>query len=119
MITKTMKWISAVALVALLPLLWGSPLSPATLVLAVLVWGGAIVVLVQAASARKYFWAVGFALIFVSFNPFVPLMFSRRPLIALDLFSMAAFLSSLVFLKTAPRLSIASVTDTDPRSEAL
>ena len=119
MLTRTMKWISTVALVALLPLLWIAPLSRAKLVLAVLVWGGAIVVLVQAFSAQRYTWAIGFALIFVAFNPIVPLIFSRGTLVALDLFSLAAFLSSLVFLKSARRLSIASVTDTAPRSEAL
>ena len=119
MFTQTMKWVSAGALIVLLPLLWMAPLSSATLLIAILVWTGAIAVFVQALSADRFIWAAGFALVFVAFNPIVSPIFSRGTLITLDLFSMAAFASSIVFLKTTPRRSLASVTDTAPRSEAL
>jgi hypothetical protein len=119
MITRTMKWISMVALAALLPLLWTSPLAPTTLLVAVLVWGGALVVLMQAVSTGRYLWAGGFAFVVLAFNPVLPLTLSRGAFVAIDLLSMTAFLSSLMFLKSGPRLSMVSVTDTAPRSEAL
>jgi hypothetical protein len=119
MITRTMKWVSLLALVVLLPILWQSPMANATVYAAFLVWSGAAVVFVQAVATRKFIWAAGFAAIAVAFNPVVPLTVSRGAFVIIDLASIAAFLTSLAFLNTRPRLSIASVTDTSPRGEAL
>lgn len=125
MITRITKYVSALALVALLPLMWALPVHTATLVLAFVVWGGAVVVLVQAVTTRRYLWAAAFGLIALVFNPILPIvgavpaLLPRGPFVAVDLCCVGAFLSSVYFMKKTPRLSMASVTDTAPRSEAL
>lgn len=119
MITRIMKYVSALALVALLPMLWTLPMHTATLALAFVVWAGAVVVFVQAIATRRYLWAAGFTLIALAFNPILPVEMPRATFLVVDLCCIVAFMSSLYFMKRTPRLSIASVTDTAPRSESL
>src|SRR5437868_12873955 len=119
MVTRLMKFISAVALVALLPMLWKFPMGIATMAVAFLVWAGAVVVFVQAVATRRYMWAAGFTLIALAFNPISPVVISRATFVAIDVCSMAAFVSSLYFMKRTPRLSLASITDVTARSESL
>jgi len=119
MITRIMKYVSAIALVALLPMWWALPMHTATQALAFVVWAGAAVVFVQAVATRRYFWAAGFILIALAFNPIRPLEMPRATFLAVDLSCIAAFMSSLYFMKKTPRLSIVSITDPGTRSESL
>lgn len=119
MITRIMKYVSAMALVALLPMLWVLPMHAVALALAFVVWSGAVIVFVQAVVTRRYLWAAGFALIALAFNPILPVAMPRPTFVAVDLCSIGAFMSALYFMKRTPRLTIASVTDTGPRSESL
>ena len=54
---KIMKWVSIVALLLLLAMLWRSPSDYRTVLAAFVVWAGAIVVFVQAVGAGNYVWA--------------------------------------------------------------
>jgi hypothetical protein len=80
---------------------------------------GAIFVLVQAASLRRYWWLVAFLSIACLFNPIQPVGFSFEVLFALQVMSAAVFAVSLHLLRTNPRLTIASITEAVPRSESL
>jgi hypothetical protein len=80
---------------------------------------GAVFVAVQAINLRKYLWVGAIVVIFVLFNPFWRIGFSFRTMVALQIMAATVFAVSLQMLKTSPRLTIASVTDTDPRAESL
>lgn len=84
-----------------------------------LVAAGAVFVLVQAISLRKYWWVAGFGAITLLFNPVRPLEFSFRITVALQILTAAVFAVSLQLLKTSPRLTIASITEANPRTESL
>lgn len=103
-------------------LLWGSVTNwqfPLFL-LGFVVCLGAGVVAIQAARAKKYVWAGGFAAIALVFNPLAPVLplggeWGRL----LVLVSIVPFAASLVALRTQPLLSIPSITDRNPGSESL
>jgi hypothetical protein len=116
MFTKIMKWtcIAALLLAAIWRLSEGSQI-----MLESLICVGALLVTVQAARRSKYLWGAGFTAVAVLFNPIIPLALSRRVFFWLDLVCIAAFLGSLVALKTRPLLSIPSITGRTPRSESL
>lgn len=120
MLTNSMKWLSVAAILFLLLLLprisyAGYP----TMVAALTVWAGAVVVMVQAARSGRYVWMSLFLLVAVIFNPALPVMLSRSAFLVLDLGTLAMFGLSLVLLQSAPRLSIASITDRTPGSLSL
>lgn len=120
MLTNGMKWLSVAAILFLLLLLprisyAGYP----TMVAALTVWAGAVVVMVQAARSGRYVWMSLFLLVAVIFNPALPVMLSRSAFLVLDLGTLAMFGLSLVLLQSAPRLSIASITDRTPGSLSL
>jgi hypothetical protein len=69
------------------------------IVLDLVVCVAALLVLAQAFRIRKYFWAVGFAVIAVLINPAVPLVLSHTRFLMLDLLCMGAFLISLSALR--------------------
>jgi hypothetical protein len=114
--TKIMTWLAVAALLA--AAIW-SPSAGFRILLEFVVCAGAIVTIQQAANSSNYLAGAGFAIIALLFNPLVPLPFSRGMFLWLDVFCMAAFLTSLVAFKTQPRLSIASITDRTPGSESL
>ena len=78
-----------------------------------------VMVLWEAARARKYIWLVAFGAIAILFNPFVPLALSRKTFLWLDFVCIVIFLTSLAVLHVRPRLSIPSITDRTPGSESL
>lgn len=116
--TKTMKWVSIVAL------LFGIVSWPASsnyqTELNLVVCVGAALVAVQAYKAMAYRWAAGFLAIGFLFNPLFP-MFRLAGLIGLALlvFALGPFAISLAAFRTAPLLSIPSITDRTPGSQSL
>lgn len=118
MLTKTMKLISIAAL-ALTAALW-SYAPHFALPLRFVVGLSALLVAIQALRARRRYWAAGFFLAAIVFNPFAAV-------IALDgswallvvLATGLSFALSLTALKTQPLLSIPSITDRTPGSESL
>lgn len=116
MITKVVKMVAIVALLmALLP--WSGAAYGAALESVVCVCG--LAVLWEAARARKYIWLAGFGAVAILFNPVVPLAFSRRTFLWLDLASILMFLTSLAVLHARPLLSMPSITNRTPGSESL
>jgi hypothetical protein len=59
------------------------------------VFVAALVLIAITVHGRKYFWAAGFALIAVLFNPFAPFALSRITFLVLDAVCIAVFLVSL------------------------
>ena len=117
--TKVMKWGSIAALLILATLNSRSLADYRTVLAALVVFAGAIVVLVQSTSRGKYLWATAFLAVGVLFNPALPIMLPRNTFVMLELVSLVLFAVSLAALKRAPRLSIASITDRTPGSQSL
>lgn len=116
MFTTTMKWAAIAALV--IGMLWRmsfNHLSYLNFVIAV----GAALVVVQAANLRKYWWVVVFVAIACIFNPILPIDFSFKATVGLQIMSAAIFASSLQFLHTEPKMTIASITEANPKTESL
>jgi hypothetical protein len=116
MLTKTMKWVSVVALLLALA---GRPSAGYQTVLEFVVCLSGLLVLAQAVRTGRYFWAVGFMAIAVLFNPVLPVVLSRKITLGLGWVSLATFLVSLAALQGRPILSIPSITDRTPGSESL
>ena len=120
MLTPIMKWIASAALLGnlLLPVLGHHALGYHA-VLQFLVAAAAAVVVFQAAAMGEYRWMFAFGLVACLFNPIVPIGFSAAPALVVNTVTLLLFGLSLKLLKTPPRLSIASITDRKPGSEAL
>jgi hypothetical protein len=116
MLTKTMKWVSVVALLLALV---GRPSAGYQTVLEFVVCLSGLLVLAQAVRTGRYIWAVGFMAIAVLFNPVLPVVLSRKITLGLGWVSLATFLVSLAALQGRPILSIPSITDRTPGSESL
>jgi hypothetical protein len=116
MLTKVIKWSAIAALV-------GSALSRSLpdfrLVLQFVVAAASVVVLTQAAAMRRYVWMTLFLVVAGLFNPVFPVPFSNYIFALVSTFAALLFFFSLELLKPKPRLSIASITDRMPGSEAL
>ena len=119
MLTTIMKWGAIAALLILAALNSRSLADYRTVLAALLVFAGAIVVLVQSTSRGKYLWATAFLAVGVLFNPVLPIMLPRNTFVMLELVSLVLFAVSLAALKTIPRLSIASITDRTPGRQSL
>jgi hypothetical protein len=119
--TKIMKWLSIAALLlAVLPLPIGSQrVGSHRVVLEIVVCVSAILVVTQALRAGKYFWAAGFSVIALLFNPVVPVELSENGFLWVDWLCLAAFLVSLAALKRQPTLSIPSITSRARVTESL
>jgi len=117
--TKVMKWGSIAALLVLAALNSHSLADYRTILAALVVFAGAIVVLVQSTSRGKYLWAMAFLAVGVLFNPVLPIMLSRNTFVMLEMVSLVLFAASLAALKRIPRLSIASITGRTPGSQSL
>lgn len=115
MLTKIMKWVSVAVLV-----LAGLRLATSYQgLLEMVVCVSALLVVVEAARAAKYFWAAGFLAIVVLFNPVVPVVLSGKIFLWLNWVCLAAFLVSLAALKSQPKLSVPSITSRAQRTESL
>ncbi len=110
---------SFLAVAALLAAAIWSPSAGFRILLELVVCAGAIVIIQQAANSSNYLAGAGFIIIALLFNPLVPVPLSRGMFLWLDVFCIAAFLTSLVAIKTQPRLSIASLTGRTPGSKSL
>jgi len=80
---------------------------------------GAAIVLVQAIDLHKYWWTAAFVVIVGVFNPIWPMTFSFGAMILLQIVTAAVFAASLQLLKTSPRLTIVSITESNPRTDSL
>jgi hypothetical protein len=115
MLTTIMKHVAMAALIT--GMFW----LPANLrgYLDFVIAAAAVFVLVQAVNVRKYAWAAIFVLVACVFNPVQPIGFSFSVLVALEVISATLFAVSLVALRTSPRMTIASIIPTTPRSQSL
>jgi hypothetical protein len=113
---KMMKWF---AIATLCLAVSGFPVVSYRAVLEIVVCVSGLLVVTQAVRASRYFWAAGFLLIAVLFNPVVPLPFSGSTLLLLNWVCLAAFLASLAVLRMQPALSALSITSRATRTEAL
>jgi hypothetical protein len=116
MLTGIMK---CAAIVALLAGMFWQPSPNLRSYLDFVVAAGAAFVLVQAIHLRKFWWAAAFALVLVVFNPIQSVGFPFPVMLALQIVAAAAFAVSLQILKTNPRLTIDSINEANPRTEAL
>jgi hypothetical protein len=117
MFTKIMKWASLFLLLGAIIL--GPPRNNYGMLVQFVVCGSASLVALEAAKSGKYLWTAAFAAVAVLFNPVVPVTFSHSIFLWVAAFCCSMFVASLVFLKTAPRLSLVSITYPGPRSESL
>ncbi|HUK23724.1 MAG TPA: DUF6804 family protein [Terriglobales bacterium] len=79
----------------------------------------AVFVLVQAFILRKYVWGMAFIAVVCLFNPLQPVGFSFPTLVVLEVMSAVLFAFSLPLLRTRPRMTIASITEANPKTESL
>lgn len=117
MLTTIMKWTSLIALIGA-PLFW-RPAGGYATVLQFVICLSAILVALQAARSGKQLWAIAFAGLAVFFNPVVTVPVSQRVFLWINVLGLSMFIASLKFLKTAPKLSIPSITYPGPRSRSL
>jgi len=116
MLTKVIKWTAIAALMG--GALIGS-FPDLEVVLQFVVVAAAVVALTQAATMRRYVWATLFLLVALLFNPVLPIPFPVYVSRLVQGLTLSLFFFSLELLKPQPRLSIASITDRMPGSEAL
>lgn len=116
MLTTIMKY---VAIATLLAGLFWKFVPNARTYLDFVVAAGAVFVLVQAVNLRRYWWVAGFSAITFLFNPIRTIELSSGTTVALQILTAAVFAISLQLLKTSPRLTIASITEANPRTESL
>src|SRR5258708_20686194 len=117
MLTEIMKWASVLALIVAV-FSWHSSVE-FRIAVQFIVCAGAGLVFVQAIRESQRLWAAGFFGIAVLFNPVVPVAFSHGIFLWLDAVCLTMFLVSLALLKTTPRLSVVSITDSGPRNQSL
>jgi Family of unknown function (DUF6804) len=116
MLTKFMKWVAAAML---LVAVFGRFSANFQLVLECVVCMAGLLVVTQAVRMGKYFWAAGFLIVSVLFNPIAPVDVSARWYFLLDLSCLVAFLTSLRALKARPVLSMPSIIGRRRISESL
>lgn len=117
MLTTIMKWTSLIALLGA-PLFW-HPAGGYAIMLQFVVCLSAILVALQAARSGKQLWTIAFAGLALLFNPVVTVPVSQRVFLWINVLCASMFLASLKFLKTAPKLSMPSITYSGPRSQSL
>lgn len=117
MLTKTMKWTSLFTLIG--AIFFWSPNSNYAVFLQFVICGSASLVAIEAARSGRHLWTAAFAGLAVLFNPLVTVAFSHAVFPGVAAFCCSMFLAALVFLRAAPRLSVASITYPGPRSESL
>jgi hypothetical protein len=116
-LTTIMKWASLVALVG--AVFFGRRAGGYAIILQFVICISAILVAFQAVRSGKQLWAIPFAGLAVLFNPVVAVPVSQSAFLWVNVLCFAMFLASLKFLKTAPKLSIPSITYPGPGSQSL
>jgi len=118
MLAKIMKVVCIAALL-LTALLWRFAPNY-QLLLNLVLCVGSLVVFAQAARAREYYWAAGFLVIAVVFNPILLVLKPSGDLsLMIVVLCIPAFGISLAALKAPLLLSIPSITDRNPGSRSL
>lgn len=115
MFTKILKATAAVGL--LIALFWRS--ANYEELLAFFVSVAALVVVGQAIQLKSYIWIAVFLAICALFNPVFPVAMSRNVQLTVNLVCAGLFATSLLLLKTLPRMSMLSITNGTPGSESL
>jgi hypothetical protein len=115
--TRTMKWASIAALLFAM-VFWQAASSYQT-ELFLMVTVAAAAVGVQAYRSKNYPLAAGLLAIALLYNPVIPMFQLAALRLALAMFAIAPFAVSLVALRSAPLLSIPSITDRTPGSQSL
>jgi uncharacterized protein DUF6804 len=115
MFTAILKAIAVVGL--LIALFWQSPNYQELLSFFVCV--AALVVVGQAIQLKNYIWVAVFLGICAIFNPVFPVAMSRNIHLMANIVCAGLFATSLLLLKTLPRMSVLSITDRTPGSESL
>jgi len=87
--------------------------------LSFLVCVAALVVVGQAIQLKNYIWILIFLAICALFNPVFPVTMSRNVHLTANLVCAGLFATSILLLKTLPRMSVLSITDRTPGSESL
>jgi len=117
MLTKIIKWSAIAALIG------GAFLRSMSLSYGVfsqiVVATAAVIVLVQAATMRRYLWMTLFLVVAWLFNPVFPVPFSSHLSNGVSTFAVFLFFFSLELLPPRHGLSIASITHRTPSSESL
>lgn len=108
MLTKVIKWAAIAALIAVT---FSQSLPDVPLPLRLAVTGAAIIVVIQAATMRRYVWMTLFFMIAWLFNPVFPVRLSHYMLGWATTFGAVLFFLSLELLKPKPTLAIASLAD--------
>lgn len=104
----------------LLAMFFGNSAAIYQVALTLVVTMGAVLVLIQAFQARKYWWAAGFFAVAILFNPALPAVrISGAIGSLLVVLAIAPFAVSLVALKPRRLMSIPSITDRNPGSQSL
>ncbi len=116
MLTKIMKW---VAIVALLLAVLRLPMADYRILLGIVVCVSGLLIALQSIHDGRYYWATGFFVMAILFNPVVPFGLSQMVSIGLDWLGLAVFLASLIVLKQKPISSLPSITNPLPPSESL
>jgi hypothetical protein len=116
MLSKIVKWAAIAALIA--GVFTRSAIGVAIILQLAVVVASAIV-LTQAATLHRYVWVGLFLVVACLFNPVFPVPFSNIIFRVASVATVFLFIGSLIALKTKPRLSITSITDMLPSSEAL
>jgi hypothetical protein len=115
MFTAVLKAIAVVGLI--IALFWRSPNYEA--LLSFLVCVAALVVVGQAIQLKNYVWIAVFFAVCALFNPVFPVAMSPKGHLMTNIVCAGLFASSLLLLKTLPRMSMPSITDRRPGSESL
>ena len=88
-------------------------------VIFIVVWMAALVVLAQAFHRSNYFWAAVFLAVACLFNPILPVLLPASMGLLVNMAAAILFMISLAVLRSAPRLTIASITASGAGSESL
>ena len=117
MLTTIMKWTSLIALTG--ALLFWRPGGGYAIMLQFVICLSAILVSCQAFRSGKQLWAIAFAGLAVLLNPVIAVPVSQSVFLWINMLCLTMFLAAVKFLKTAPKLSIASITYPGPPSQSL
>jgi uncharacterized protein DUF6804 len=116
-LTTIMKWTSLIALTGA-PFFW-RPAGGYAIMLQFVICLSAILVSCQAARSGRQLWVIAFAALVVLFNPLVTVPVSQSVFLWINMLCLTMFLVAVKFLKTAPKLSIPSITYPGPPSQSL
>jgi len=115
MFTAILKAVAVAGL--LIALFWRSPNYEE--LLSFFICLAALVVTGQAIQLRNSAWVAVFLAICALFNPVFPVTMSRNVHLTANLACAGLFATSLLLLRTLPRMSMLSITDRTPGSESL